>query len=211
MAPEPTKAAAPPSLATLLADEPGDFARHPNDGWQLASPYGLGTWANKALVSVVTAMLPSRRGPVDARTIERVANNVRTTLTYMARPSAWGLVALLCLLDLAPLWRRAQPRRLGALSAVEGAALLDRVAESRFRLLRTMVTAARAAVLTGYYDLPEVHEVIGYAPRPHFAERLALRQRILAGYDAGVSDAPQPHALRGVPPLTVDVAPGTRS
>ncbi len=183
--------AAPP--ATPWTDtRPGGLARHPDDGWTLAEPMPLGRWTLAAIRGVTDALLPHGEAdaPTGAEVRDEVVLGVRRTLRYMAPLSRVGLCGLFVLLDLAPWWTLRAPRRLGGLPPERAAAVLEAVAHAPVGLLRTAVTAVRAAILTTYFDLPAVHRELDYDPVGFMRERIALRQRLLAGGVAGPEDAP---------------------
>lgn len=162
---------------------PASLERAPRDGWPLAPPVQLSAWSDRALRGLISAMLPRDvdGAPAGEDVTREVAIGVRRTLRYMAPISRLGLVALLWLLDLAPIWRLRAPARLSGLAPDAGDQLLEELGHSRFAPIRTAVTAVRAAVMTTYFDLPEVHVALDYAPVPFMRERIALRQRLLAG------------------------------
>ena len=175
-----------------LDARPGSLARHPADGWQLADPVPLGRWTLAALRGVTDALLPhgEAQAPTDAATRDEVVLGIRRTLRYMAPHSRIGLCLLFVLIDLAPWWTLRAPRRLGGLPPERAAAIVDVVAHAPLGVLRTAVTAVRAAVLTTYFDMPAVHRELDYDPVGFMRERIALRERLLAGGGAGPEDAP---------------------
>jgi hypothetical protein len=106
-------------------------------------------------------------------------------------------VLALHLLDLAPIWRFQGLTRLRDLNRETAGALLQSLAGSRLKPLRLLLMGARAAVLSSYYDLEEVHEAIGYHPMPFLQRRADLRRRLLAGGTPDDSDLLGP-SLEGV-------------
>lgn len=181
-----------PAAEPWRDQRPGTLERHPDDGWIRATPLPLGSWMQAALAGIADAMLPHGEAgaPVDAATRDEICLGLRRTMRYMAPLSRFGLLLLVAVFDLAPLWRGVAPRRLGGLAPERAAAVLDGIAHSRLALLRTALTALRAAILTNYYDLPSVHQQIGYDPIAFMRARIALRERLLAGGEAGPEDAP---------------------
>lgn len=177
---------------------PGDgqtatLAREVTESWQDAAPWPMGPMSRAALRGVVSALCPSPATgapdtPALARVLEPVSLGVRLTLRYMDRPLALGLHIGLVLLDWSPVWRLRGLRPLHRLSPADGAAAVDDAAASRIGLLRNVVMGARAAVLMQWYDLPEVHALMDYDPVAHMGERIALRQRLLAGGEATEAD-----------------------
>jgi hypothetical protein len=92
-----------------------------------------------------------------------------------------GFVLMVHLLDLAPVWRLRGLYRLRDMDRAAAGALLQRLAASPIKPLRLIVMAARAAVLSVYYDQEEVHEAMGYRPLPFVQQRTDLRRRLLEG------------------------------
>ena len=169
----------------------------------------LGAWTSRSLAGVIRAMLPigAAGAPVDAATQAEVDLAVRVTLRCMQPPLARGLMLLFVLLDLAPMWAAVWRPRLGGLRrlcATDGpgaearsqrdAELLEALSHCGWGALRDAVTAARAAILTAYYDLPQVQRAIGHDPLPHLRDRIALRQRLLQGGVGGPADHLSPSA-----------------
>ena len=171
--------------------------RTSDHGWQDADLWPMGPVSRAALRGVVAALCPSPdNGAADVPPLAAVAgpvgDGVRLTLRYMEWPLALGLHVGLLLLDWSPLWRFVGIRPLHRLPAARAAAVVDDVGRSRFSLLRSLVMGARAAVLMQWYDLPEVHALMHYTPEPHFRERIALRERLLAGGEATDADMLRP-------------------
>ncbi len=197
------------SPAPWLDLRPSQLQRHPADGWSLPEPLPLGVWTRRSVAGVIRAMMPigAAGAPVDAATQAEVDLAVRVTLRCMQPPLARGLILLFVLLDLAPIWAFAWRPRLGGLRRLcagdgpnaeavsqRDAALLEALSHCAIGALRDAVTAARAAVLTAYYDLPQVQRAIGHDPLPHLRDRIALRQRLLQGGAATAADHLSPTA-----------------
>lgn len=168
-------------------DAVASLARQPDDGWVRAEPWPMSASTQAALLGVVRAVCPpaGSGAPTDEAMLLEVVRRVRASMPYMSPLAAWGLVALFRLLDLAPLWRLRGVRRLRRWPAEQGAALLDDLGHSRVGLLATTVIAARAAVMTAYFDIPAVHDAIGYSPVPFMRERIAARRTLLASAERG--------------------------
>lgn len=177
-----------------LDARPASLRRHPDDGWQLADPWPLSSYSRACIAGVVRAMLPHGEpgAPLDADVHLEVERGVAVTMRYMQPPMAWGLLLLFWLFDAAPLWSLRGLRRLSSMAAEEASSLLARLAQGRISALHAMSTALRAAVLTSYYDRPDVHRHLDYAPEPFMAERIRLRTRLLAGAEPGPADLLQP-------------------
>jgi hypothetical protein len=134
-----------------------------------------------ALDGLVRALCPASPAPWSAEIAAQTALGTRLFLRYLPPVLGIGFVAALHVLDLAPLWRLRGLTRLRDMDRAAAAALLQSLAESRFQPLRLLLMGARAAVLSSYYDLVQVHEALGYHPLPFLQQRADLRRRLLAG------------------------------
>ena len=180
--PEPQPVAWPPPPPPVVEPPPDTVAgAHPNDGWVLASPWPMGPGTQAALDGVVRALCPGPPAPWSPSIAGQTALGTRVFLRYLPPLLGIGFVAALHLLDLAPLWRLRGWTRLRDMDRAAAAALLQSLAESRVKPLRLVLMGARAAVLSSYYDLEEVHEAMGYQPMPFLQRRADLRRRLLAG------------------------------
>lgn len=186
--PTPVEPRESSSAAELPARGP-----HPDDGWVLADPEPMSRGMRRALRGLVEAIAPLRSGPSDPELVERVETQVRRLLRYMPGPMALGFRMSVRLLNLAPLWRFRALRPLHRLERDRAVRVLRDVSHSRLTLLRKLVMPVRAAILSTYFDQPEVHARIGYAPEPWARDRIALRRRLLAAEQpAGGREEPPP-------------------
>ncbi|MCO4764049.1 MAG: hypothetical protein KC502_21240 [Myxococcales bacterium] len=154
--------------------------RHPRDGWVRADPWSMSPGLLAATRGVVAALCPpaSCGAPTDDQTIDAVTLQLRLTLPYMSPLAARGIVLLMYLFDWSPIWRLRGWRRLRHWDVEPASAHLDLLAASR--LFGTLVQAARAAILTAYFDRPEVHAAIDYDPRGFMRQRIAARSNALS-------------------------------
>ncbi len=157
--------------------------RHPNDGWVRADPWPMGPNLLRAFRALVTALCPPAEegAPTSPGLLDAVVLQIRSGLPYMHPLTARGVVLIVVLLDWSPLWRFRGLRRLHRVPSDVAAQQLDTLAGSR--LFGKLVVAARAAVLTAYFDQPEVHAAIGYTPVAFMKTRIAARDRLRAGVD----------------------------
>lgn len=161
--------------------------RHPKDGWTLAEPLPMSAASVRALEGIVRALLPSRPAPRTAEIEQRVATHVRRMLQYMPPALRVGFVLLLRLLDWSPVWRLQAFGRISTLEPQVGGKILAGVAASRFMLLRLMMLAPKAVVMSTYYDQDEVHRELGYEPKGFMRERIVRREQLLAAENAQVA------------------------
>ncbi|HAN31809.1 MAG TPA: hypothetical protein DCQ06_09455 [Myxococcales bacterium] len=168
--------------------------RFPDDGWVRARRWSPSQGMVNAIYGLIGAICPGRSdgAPADKSVYDAVFVQMVQTFPYMSRLARMGLPWIIRVLDWSPIWRFEGVVRLQSLPPEQGSAVLDRVASSRFALLRTFVTAARAAVLTAYFDLPVVHDALGYDPVGFMRERIALRRRLEAGKVSEQTDLLQP-------------------
>ncbi len=162
---------------TMPTPEP--LARHPRDGWILAEPYPMRRSTHRAFLSIIKALIPPE--PVLPGIVEQVDDGARRLMRYMHPVMAFLFCVMVHVLDWSPLWRLRSWRRLRGLSPERGSAVLGELAESRFSLIRTLLVGAKGAILSTYFDLPEVHARLHYDPRPFMLGRIALRQRLVSG------------------------------
>ena len=210
----PNASQGPDPIAALPGHgQTATLARDVSENWQDATPWPMGPFSRASLRGVVAALCPSpETGAADtpalASVLTPVCLGVRLTLRYMERPLALGLHVGLVLLDWSPVWRLQGLRPLHWLSPAKAAAAVDSAAASRIGLLRNVVMGARAAVLMQWYDLPEVHALMNYDPVSHMLERIALRQRLLAGGE--VTEADYLHPLVAELPSPPDLESGVQ-
>lgn len=167
---------APPAAAGIPASV---AARHPADGWHLAEPFPLGRGSIRRFRALVKALLPPAPAPSIPGIETRIVDHVRRMMRYMPRPVArLGIPFLLLALEWSPFWSRGRLRRLSSLAPGDAAQVLTGVAESRHLLVRMLMLAPKALVLSTYFDQDDVHRALNYEPRSFFAERIALRTRL---------------------------------
>lgn len=166
---------APKRRSLTLQRDPRPLARHPDDGWLLADPYPMSEFVRRALTGVIHAICPPPPAPYSPKLVQNVELYVRRFMRYMHPLAARGLWLVILLLDLLPLFLL-KGSRLQKLEREQAAELLTRLSQSRIGLLRLMCTGVRGAILSGYFDQDEVHQVLGYTPIPFMGQRTALRQ-----------------------------------
>lgn len=162
---------------------PGGLRESPTDGWEIAVPQRLWTSERRALDAVIRAMLPDPGldAPLGPSVVGAVATRYAVTLRYMAPHARMGLRCAILVLAWSPLWTARRLGSLASMDASDAARWLARLARGPLPLVGHLVTAARAALLTAYYDLPDVHDRMRYAPQPFMAARAALRARLSDG------------------------------
>jgi hypothetical protein len=154
--------------------------RHPQDGWCLADPAPLSRGSERALRSVVNALLPPPPAPRPADIEARIERQVRCMMQYMPPPLKLGFVLLMRLLAWSPVWRFHSMNRLSSLPHEEASHVLAGIATSRLMPLRLMMLAPKAITLSAYFDQDEVHAVLDYEPRSFIRERTLRRNELLA-------------------------------
>ncbi len=153
--------------------------RHPQDGWCLADPVPLSRASERALQTVVWALLPPAPAPRPADIEARVARQVRRMMQYMPAALRLGFVLLLHALFWSPIWRFRALSRLSKLTHTEASYTLACVAQSRLMPLRLMMLAPKAIVLSAYFDQDEIHAALDYEPRAFIRERTERRMALL--------------------------------
>lgn len=154
--------------------------RHPQDGWCLADPAPLSRASERALRSVVNALLPPPPAPRPADIEARVERQVRIMMQYMPPPLKLGFTLLMRLLAWSPVWRFHSLHRLSGLPHAEASQVLAGIATSRLLPLRLMMLAPKAITLSAYFDQDEVHAMLDYEPRSFIRERTERRNELLA-------------------------------
>jgi hypothetical protein len=154
--------------------------RHPQDGWQMADPAPLSRRSERALRSVVRALVPPPPAPHPADIEARVEHQVRCMMQYMPTTLRLGFVCVIRLLAWSPLWRLRGAHHLDGLAQADASRVLAGIALSRLMPLRLMMLAPKAIVLSAYFDQDEVHAALDYEPRSFMAERNAARDQLLA-------------------------------
>jgi hypothetical protein len=168
--------------------------REPDDGWTLADPWPMGPVTRDALHGIIRALCPRPPAPWSEEIAARIELGVRVFLRYLPPVMGLGFGPMLILLDWSPLWRLRGVSPLHRWERAAAAEHMQRLANSRFKPIRLMIMAARAAVLSVYYDQDEVHAAMGYDPLPFLQGRADLRRRLMAGEEATPSDLIGPHA-----------------
>ena len=154
----------------------------------------MGPTTRKALHGVIGALCPRPPAPWSVELADKVELGVRVFMRYLPPAMGHGFGPLMLLLDWSPVWRLRGLRPLHSWDREQGADLLQRLASSRVKLIRLMIVAARAAVLSVYYDQEEVHQALDYHPLPFLQGRADLRRKLMAGDKAGPGDVIGPHA-----------------
>lgn len=175
-----------------------ELARHPSDGWILADPFPLGAPARAAVRGLARVLCPPAPAPQLPDLEDRIERETRTLLRYMPLPVAWILRLVFRLVDQAPRLLLISRRRLHRLDIDRARAIVHRLAESRFGIVREIVGLPRSVVLSIYFDQDEVHQALGYAPIPFMRSRIALRRRLLSG---------EPHAPADIIPVAAGLDP----
>jgi hypothetical protein len=160
--------------------------RHPDDGWQMARPYKMNGSTRKAFRGLIRAICPTEPAVPDI--VDRVELHVRRTMPYMPGVVAFGLVLGFHLLDWAPRFLFRHARRIRRLDVARAQEVLNKLAESRFSPLRTLLYAVRGLILSTYFDQREAHDAIGYNPIPYIRSRMRMRDRVVGGGDFEPSD-----------------------
>ena len=173
---------------SIAADEPGPVDRHHDDGWRQADPIPMGRSTERVTRAMIRALLPPPPAPTTADMEDVVYRHLRVMLRYMPPFAATGFVLLLHLLDWSPLWRFQSLRRLSSLPRERAAAVLKGIAESRLLPLRMMMIGPKGLILSTYFDQDAVNRHLGWEARDFTRQRIALRQRLLAGEAARPED-----------------------
>ena len=175
---------------------PATLERAPRDGWVRADPWRPRPALDAALRGLSRAICPSTEdgAPSDPEVLEAVHRQMLQTFPYMSALARFGLPWAVRVLDWSPIFTFRATKRLHRLSPQRASEMLTRLGRSRFLLFRTCLMAARAAVLTAYFDLPAVHRAMGYDPVGFMRQRIALRQRLLDGAEPGDSHELTPSA-----------------
>ena len=192
----------PPSEASTLPPAPPQVERPsltiagrvPDDDWQVADPMPMGPATRRALQGIIRALCPRPPAPWSDDIEQKIEQGVRVFLRYMPPVMGWGFGPMLILLDLSPLWRLRSLQPLHAWDREAAAEHMQQLSNSRLEPIRLMIMAARAAVLSHYYDQDEVHEALDYAPMPFLQERADLRRKLLDGDQAHPDDLIGPYA-----------------
>ncbi len=192
---DPTSSLAIPPPPPVVEPPPLVVAgREPGDGWQLADPQPMGPATRRALQGIIRGLCPRPPAPWSEDLAQRIELGVRVFLRYMPPVMGVGFGPMLLLLDWAPVWRLRGLQPLHRWEREPAAQLLQALSASRLKPVRLMIMAVRAAVLSNYYDQPEVHEAMNYHPMPFLQDRADLRRRLLEGQPAQAEDLIGPYA-----------------
>jgi|GEM_PF-2363537 len=169
----------------------GDARRVPVDAFPDADPFPMPAGLQTALEGVIRAITPPPPAPQVPP--ERIAMILRRFMPHFLRPMAYGFCAGVLMLDTAPMWRKGRMKRLQDLSRQEASDLLHDLAHSRLMPVQQLALMFRGAVLSMYFDQPEVHAALDFDPEGWMRSRIDLRRRILAGKKVRKSDhIPEP-------------------
>jgi hypothetical protein len=155
------------------------LTRHPDDGWQNAEPYPMGSLARTSFRALIRAVCPPSPAPQLPDLVDRIEMHVRGLMRYMNPLAARALWLAIFVLDWAPRFSFWSWHRLQGLDPGEGARFLSSLGTSKVQLFRTLLIGMRGAILSAYFDQDEVHRALGYSPRPFITERVELRTKLL--------------------------------
>jgi hypothetical protein len=155
------------------------LSRHPNDGWQAAEPYPMGTLSRAAFRAMIRAVCPPSPAPQLPDLVDRIELHVRSFMRYMNPLAARGLWLAIFIVDWAPRFCFWSWHRLQGLTPQEGARFLATLGTSRLQILRPLLLGIRGAILSAYFDQDEVHRALNYAPLQFMSERVELRTKLL--------------------------------
>jgi hypothetical protein len=181
--------------------------RNANDGWVQARPRRMSRSRQASLRALIRLICPNEV-PIEGIDA-RVEHQVRVGMQYMPGLVAFGLSLCFALLDWSPVLMLRSVRRLRSLPEPKAAEIIHDLSESSLSLVRTTLYAIKGIILNAYFDQEEVHKALNYAPIPFMRERIAVRQRLLAGTEATPADyIPSyplnvPSGTEGLPALTV--------
>jgi hypothetical protein len=123
---------------------------------------------------------------------ERIELHVRRMLRYMTPIVAFGFVIAVHLVDWAPVWRFAAPRRIQRLPRERAEQVLMAMSVSRWAPVRTMILGIRGITLSTFYDQDETHRAMGYDPLPFLSEKVELRRLLLSAPAPNEADRQRP-------------------
>lgn len=187
------------NAADLLSGRPASLEREPKDGWIRAEPHRIGNGTRKALYALIRVMCPPPPAPQLPNLEERLERAICQLMPYFPPLIRFAFALLVRIVEWSPVWRFKAMRRLRSMDRDAAEALLNEMCLSPSPLVRVIVMGVRNLILVAYYDLDEVHAVIGYDAIPWFKNRIALRQRLLAGEPARPEDRIGPHSKAVTP------------
>ncbi len=167
-----------PLVRLNVTNDAPTFAREPRGVTRFAEPYRLGKRTESVLHAMIDLLVPSAPAPRTPALLTNVAEYVRGFMAYMPALARLGLVVAMWLLDWSPRWMLRSRRKLTELPRSKANAIIERIGSSKISYVRTLVVGVRGLILSGYFDQPEVHEAIGYAPIPFMAERVDARRAL---------------------------------
>jgi hypothetical protein len=143
-----------------------------DDGW-IIDGRPLSSSTERALAGLVRGLCPPE--PPLENLEDRMASCARRMTAYMHPTTAWGFWFSVHALDWSPIWRLRGWRRIQHLTPEAAATALTELDASRWVIIRSMLVAVRAIILSQFFDQPEVHEAMGYTPVGFTRQRIALR------------------------------------
>ncbi len=169
----------------------GDARRVPVDRFPEAAPFPMPASVHAALEAIIRAVTPPPPAPQVPP--DRIAMILRRFMPYFLRPMAYGFCAGVVMLDAAPVWRTGRLKRLQDLPRGEASELLELLAHSSFGPVQQLALMFRGAILSMYFDQPEVHAALEFNPEAWMRSRIRLRRRLLDGGKPRKSDhIPEP-------------------
>lgn len=135
----------------------------------------------RAFRGLIRVLCPPPPGPTLPDLEDRIELHTRRMLMYMVPIVALGFVLGVYLTDWAPLWRFRAFSRIQKLDRARAERVLTEMGESRSPVVRMLILGVRGLALSTFYDQDEVHSAMDWHPIPFIENRIALRERILAG------------------------------
>jgi hypothetical protein len=160
----------------------------------MAEPYRLGSGTREALRALIRVICPPPPAPQLADLEDRIEMSVRRNMRYFPPLIARAFTLLIHIVEWAPVWRFAALSRLRHLERGQAEAVLNSLSLSTSPVIRLVVMGVRNLILVTYYDQDEVHTALGYDVVPWMKNRIALRQRLIAGGTATADDHIHPHS-----------------
>lgn len=179
MSPTPPAAGRPAVSAAQFGGGVPTLERDTDPAFLPAVPYPMGRSSTRSLAALVVLICPTTLMNADIQA--RVVAQIRSGMSYMPWIAAWGLRLCFELLDWAPRFLFKGIRRLRGIEPEKARAILHQLSESSLTPIRTLMYAVKGLILNAYFDQQEVHQALNYAPAPFMRDRIALRQRMLAG------------------------------
>ncbi len=152
----------------------GKAMRRPKDGWKLADPFPMGQRTRTVFRALIRAICPV--DPTLPEMIDRIEVHARRLMRYMNPLMARGMMLAMHVLNWSPIWMGKNTRCLKTLPREKGETHLDRMAESGNSFYRLLLLGVRSTVLSIYFDQPEVHKKLNYAPGAFVRKQIARRE-----------------------------------